>query len=195
MTKFILAGGCDRKYPSYWDNLSKVVCSEFSKPVILSCMFAQEIDNRSDQHNHFDKLFRQFFNNTKVIHATEDSFYDQLSEADVVYLHGGRTQLLMQSIPDVDRFVSAVENKIVIGSSAGANFLSTVCFSPSARKVIKASSILNLGIVVHYGIDQFKNISYSREFWDEAADKVRTNLSSGTPILLLPEGTFAVFKK
>jgi hypothetical protein len=196
MTKFVLAGGCDRKYPDYWRELSQEVLADFPEPKILSCFFSQESQNRAAKHEQFDKFFTEYFGSkVKIIHADENNFFDQIEYADIVYLHGGKTQLLLDAIPDVSQFVNATENKIVIGSSAGANFLSNICFSPSASRVIKSTGILNLGVVVHYGIDQFEDKMYSREFWNNAVSSVRADLGADLPILLLPEGTFTIFEK
>lgn len=188
----ILAGGCDREYPSYWNNLSRVVLSEIDQPTILSCMFSQDLEGRSLRHEAFDRLFREYFGNqVSIAHATEENFYQQVADADVIYLHGGRTDKLLQAIPDIGKFKHAIKGKIVIGSSAGANFLSSVCFSPSRGEVMRGSGLVPFGVVVHYGIDSFENSTYTYEFWRSAANSVRDALKGGLPILL-PEGQFVV---
>lgn len=196
MTKFVLAGGCDRKYPRYWRELSREILTDFPEPKILSCLFAKEVTGRSEKHEQFDALFTQYFgSNVEVVRAAESSFFEQIKNADIVYLHGGKTQLLLDAIPDIETFVKAIENKIVIGSSAGANFLTKTCYSPSASKVINATGILNIGAVVHYGIDQFEDKLYSKEFWNNAVSSVRVELGKEIPVLLIPEGTFTIVEQ
>lgn len=157
-------------------------------------MFSHLSEGRPERYLQFDDMFNKYFDNPVVLHADNGSFYEQISEVDIIYLHGGRTQLLLEAIPDIDRFVKAVEGKVVIGSSAGANFLSRVCYSPSASQVMSASAILNIGVVVHYGIDQFEDKVYSKEFWDSAVESLKSELDTNVPILLLPEGKFSIFE-
>lgn len=190
---WILAGGCDRDYPDYWRNLSEVVLRELDTPAILSCMFSQDMEERSSRHTAFDDHFKNYFGEACVIeHAKEDIFYEQISRASIVYLHGGRTDRLLSAIPDIEKFRHAVAGKIVIGSSAGANFLSKACFSPSKNQTMRGSGLVPAGVVVHYGIDSFEDTTYPHGFWHEATRQVRKELGGELPLILLPEGQFVV---
>lgn len=166
--------------------------AEIDKPVILSCMFSQVPESRGLRQESFDELFRAHFGDrVSIVHATEDAFYQQIADANVIYLHGGRTDRLLEAIPDLDKIKHAIKGKIVIGSSAGANFLSSACFSPSKNAVMQGSGLLPLGVVVHYGIDSFEDTPYENDFWRGAANRVRDELG-GKPLVLLPEGQFTV---
>lgn len=195
MTKYILAGGCDRLYPDYGSRLAEVILREVEKPTILSCMFSQEPDRRAQKHEHFDEWFVKYFGSQiKILHEDESSFFQQLNEADVVYLHGGTTRTLLENLPNFKRFKEAVSGKIVIGSSAGANYLSSVCYSPSINQTMEGTGIVDVGVVVHYGIEQFDDTKYSYEQWQNAAREVEMK-AKDRPTLLLPEGTFAIIKQ
>lgn len=126
MTLYILAGGCDRAYPEFWDRLSEVVLREVPSPKILSCMFASDEAAVEARFEGYKTTFARYFAESDVTLARHDVFYEQIKSSDVIYLHGGRTSRLLEAIPEYNRFRRAVEGKIVIGSSAGANFLSTV---------------------------------------------------------------------
>lgn len=189
----ILAGGSDTDYSDYWKGLSEVVLREQKNPSILSCMFSLDRADRPLRHEVFDVIFRSYFGTKCTIeYAGEGIFYEQISRADVIYLHGGVTEKLINAIPNVDGFKDAVKGKIVIGSSAGANFLSLAGFSPKRGEVISGSGLVSAGVVVHYGITSFKDTTYSHEFWRTAAQKVREQLGAEFPLLLLPEGQFVV---
>lgn len=192
MTMFILAGGNDSAYPDYWQRLAGVIKRETANPTILSCLFARPEEARAEARARFGVKFREIFGEkSSVIFAEEENFYEQIARADVIYLHGGRTQLLKQAIVDVERFKQAISGKIIVGSSAGANFLSTACFSPSLGESMLGSGIVNVGVVVHYGAEQFDERKFTMRDWQEFTSQV-ANLSDGLSLLLLPEGEFSI---
>lgn len=196
MTKFILAGGSDSQYPNYWQELDRVLASETSNKAVLSCMFSRDIEDRTEAHHRFDHLFKEHLSSVEtIVHATEEKFYDQIDQTDIVYLHGGSTEKLLAAIPDTSKFLEAVKGKIVIGSSAGANFLSKACYSPSKQALMNGSGILPVGVVVHYGVDSFKEQSFTIQFWQAVADEVRGQLSIEDILLLLHEGQFVLIQQ
>lgn len=195
MTTFILAGGCDRQYSEYRQQVFEVIRKEVSNPTILSCMFASPEETRPERHEAFAQWFREELGeDTKVLYAQSAQFYEQIEKADVIYLHGGRTQLLLDAIKDVTLFREAVEGKIVVGSSAGANFIVRSGYSPSSQMVMRGAGLLGVGVVVHYGIERFEELSCTIDFWRDAAQKVRSELGDEIPLVLLPEGQFSVFR-
>lgn len=189
---FILAGGSDSAYPAYWERLAGVVKREAAQPTILSCLFARPEESRPEAAERFSKKFHDLFGEkTKVLFAKEDQFYEQITEADVIYLHGGRTKLLRDAIPDIERFKKAITGKIVIGSSAGANFLSVACFSPSANETMLSSGIVDVGVVVHYGVEQFDDTMLTMKDWRVVVGEM-AELTGDRPLMLLPEGEFSI---
>lgn len=192
MTKYILAGGCDRQYPDYGKRLAEVIKLEISNPLILSCMFSRAPENREDRYKAYDLWFKEHFgSDVTVLHADEEHFYEQLEQCDVLYLHGGRMANLLNSLPDFTQFRDATANKIIVGSSAGANYLSKVCYSPSQDNFMEGSGWLDVGVVVHYGIQQFEDKNYTKEQWRSAAIGVKKRVGNATT-LLIPEGTFTI---
>lgn len=193
MTLYILAGGCDHAYPEYWEKLSEIVLREVASPRILSCMFASDDHEVSNRFERYKSTFSQYFAQSEVTFAQHDEFYEQIKSSDMIYLHGGRTSRLLEAIPDYDRFKQAVEGKIVIGSSAGANFLSTVCYSPSRKENLRSSGILPVASIVHYGVAEFEGQPISIQDWQDIRQALVDDLR-GTllPIALLPEGQFSV---
>ena len=94
------------------------------------------------------------------------------------------------------RFTSlkeAFEGKVIVGSSAGANYLSSVYYSPSKNLVGHGSGLVDVATLVHYGADSDGEISLSEAAWSSALDRVKEVSGKDRPILLLPEGTFNVF--
>lgn len=189
---FVLAGGSDSAYPAYWERLAAVIKKEVARPRILSCLFARPEAARPEARARFDDKFHELFGTeTIVISADEENFYTQIAEADVIYLHGGTTKLLREAIPDIDRFRQQVKGKIIVGSSAGANFLSAACFSPSANETMRSSGIASVGVVVHYGVEQFDGRTFTRQDW-QSVTRQAAELAGELPLLLLPEGEFSI---
>lgn len=195
MTTYILAGGCDGDYPEYIVQLARVVRMRVASPRILSCGFSiKDAEAKVKFLRRKRMLEAGFGDDVTVIMAEKDVFMQQLVAADVVYFHGGNTNMLaeaMQAYPDIEKgFV----DKVIIGSSAGANYLSSYGFSPSAGKAKQGSGIVNVATVVHYGSAGFSGKTFTADYWHAAAQTVRT-LSGRQDILLLPEGTFAVIEQ
>lgn len=193
MTTYILAGGNDRSAdPAYGDRLAVVVRNIVEKPVILSCFLSWPTDLQHEHWEDYVPWFKQKFGDVEVLEATQDNFYDLAKRADVIYLHGGRTKELLAHLPDFEKSKQAFEGKIVVGSSAGANYLSSHCISMSEGfNVVPGSGIVGQPVMVHYRTKQFEGTSYASTDWTRAESEL-SKLSEGRSIICLPEGSFAV---
>jgi len=132
MTTYILAGGNDRTAdPTYGDRLAKVVSSLVDEPIILSCFLSWPVEYQHEHWQDYVSWFKEKFGDVEVLEATQDNFYDLAKKANIIYLHGGHTKELLAHLPDFEKSKKAFEGKVVIGSSAGANYLSTYCIPMS----------------------------------------------------------------
>lgn len=193
MTKYILAGGCDRSYLDYGKRLAEVVNREVSNPKILSCFFSSSKETRKEREDEWGSWFKKYFANSVVSHASEETFFEQLNEADVLYLHGGATTQLIESLPDFHRLKEAIKGKVIIGSSAGANYLSKIYYSPLNDSIKGGSGIIDVNTIVHYGIESFDKKEYTPEQWQDIVKRVNDKTESGH-VVLLPEGNFTVIE-
>lgn len=192
MTKYILAGGCDRLYPEYFTQLARVIQAEVARPKLLSCWFSNHADEAEERFPAYREQMLTFFaDGTEIVKAEKATFIDQIADADVVYLHGGHTDVLFEAMAEYGDLKSAFEGKIIVGSSAGANYLTRVGFSPGKNMPVDGSGILDIAVIVHYGSMGFNGRTYEPEFWVDAAKRVR-EYSGSDQILLLPEGSFSV---
>ena len=195
MTTYILAGGCDRRYPQYMSALARVIQTEVNAPRILSCWFSNPDDEAPDKFASYSSYFLQnFAQGTTVKMAEADSFLEQVAEADMVYFHGGHSKLLLDKMQHYGDMKAAFEGKIIVGSSAGAVYLSSMSYSPTARAVVQGSGATSLNTVVHYGSEGFGDKTFESSFWHEATEAVRAASDSGE-VVVLPEGTFIVVKQ
>lgn len=191
-TKYILAGGCDKLYPEYLKQLARVIHIDVARPKVLSCWFSNTDEEGDAKFPVYKDHFLKFFNGgTEFIKAEKGKFPEQVKNADVIYFHGGHTTLLLPAMEQYGDMKEAFRGKIVVGSSAGANYISKVGFSPSKGTAEFGGGLTDLSTIVHFGSKGFGELSFEPSFWQNAIGKVEEK--SGTnQVILLPEGTFTV---
>jgi len=189
-TVFILAGGNDRTTSGYGKRLANKIAKHASRPRILSCFFSAP----ESEWAHKAKDWKEWFLTELTQPFTYDyakpaTFLEQMDAADVIYFHGGDTELLFKTLPDVATLKAHFSGKIVVGSSAGANMLSTHYWSSSRGVLGEGLSILDVNIMVHYGSDD-KRIGAD---WKQEEAEFK-KLIGTDKILRLPEGRFVVIE-
>ncbi len=195
MTTYILAGGCDRKYPEYVAQLGRVVHYKVARPRILSCGFAEDDERAEEKFPEYRDLFaKSFGEHESFIKAEKAQLVEQIREADVVYLPGGETDALLQAMRQYPGIEREFEGKIVVGSSAGAHYLASYGYIPDERRLDVCGGLLDVAVVVHYGSPGYSGTTIDPTVWDEAVRKVR-EASGRDEITLLPEGTFTVIER
>lgn len=187
-TKYILAGGLDRAHPEYWDHLGKEIT--VTRPVkLLSCFFSQPKKDWQDKFNGFNPFFKRAFGDDVIRELADvEDFLDQLKECDILYLHGGTTHRLKSVLARYGNLVPYFKGKVVIGSSAGANYLSKLGWSPSLRQPIEGAGIVNLNVVVHYGSNFVDEDALGPVDWEDTKLQLKKLLHEEDVITLLPEG-------
>jgi peptidase E len=196
MTYYILAGGADRRTDGYGEELSKAVYSFIDRPAkILSVQFSQEKDEWQEKFDGWVLWFHEYLGSDADIKlASPDTLLEQLTWADVIYFHGGRTQNLLGVLNQFGDIEPYFKDKVVVGSSAGTNFLSKYYFSPKQNKIDVGSGIVPLNTIVHYGAADDGEISLTPEAWEEVVVKMKA-LVKDEELTLLPEGKFVVYEK
>ena len=151
---FMLCGGYEWKYDKQMSKLSKFVLSKFSKPRILDIWFAMT----KEQYKKYDDIFAEIYKNNNMLFerkvATEENFIEECKWADVINIHGGSSNLLFPKMQKYDLNI-LYEDKIIIGSSAGAKFLSSYSPNWNGKNSRQGSGILPLNVIVHYGDDNY----------------------------------------
>lgn len=196
MTTYILAGGADRKTPEFGERLAAEVHKKINRPVrVLSCLFAEPREVWSEKFASRMPWFQQFFGAaTDVELAFPDQFPDQARRADVIYLHGGDDVLLGHYLDAYNDIRDMFLGKIVVGSSAGADWLSTNFWACDWRKTMHGSGIVPLSIIVHSGSDYGNEDTRGPIDWQLAEAEFQAAIGAGKTITHLPEGEFVVFE-
>lgn len=151
---FILCGGYEWKYETPMQRIAKFILNKVSKPKILDVWFAME----EEKYKKYDNIFEEIYKNNQILFerkiATQENFIEECKWADVINIHGGSSDLLFPIMQKYDLSV-LYEDKIVIGSSAGAKFLSSYSPNWNGEGLRKGSGILLLNVIVHYGDDKY----------------------------------------
>lgn len=192
MTLYLLAGGNDRDYDQFGSSLSDLILSHNPNPKILDVFFAVDEPRREYKTKAWDDWYTKFFGDSvERQFAKTDSFISQIEWANVIYFHGGTTSLLVDAMAEYDQksLIKSFTNKIIVGSSAGANFLTTVNHGMVSKEVQRGSGIVPVAIIVHFGVKKFDDDTYSLNDWQKIIGRVKAE-AGDMPIILQPEGTF-----
>jgi hypothetical protein len=197
VTRYILAGGGDRKDPAKGRRLCEAFTEGLSRPVrILDCFFAEPRETWEQKFANFKAFYAQHLgNNATPELAFPATFEEQAAKADVIYLHGGDDTLLghyLKQYPDLTARI--FKDKTVVGSSAGASFLSTFSWTCDWREARPGSGIVPVRVIVHYGSNYGSDDSRGPIDWRQA----RAALAPHHPELSLhslAEGEFIIIEQ
>lgn len=192
ITTYILAGGNDRASEDYGKRLAQEITKYAAKPKILSCFFASPAETWQAKASDWKTWFSGCFGaNFTYDYAQKDTFLDQIDLSDVIYLHGGITQLLLSALPYADELKAHFKGKIIVGSSAGANLLSKKYWSSTKAEPGNGLGLVDINTMVHYGSPDMEGISRTLDDWKKEEIQFQKFVGSGD-ITHLPEGQFVV---
>lgn len=156
MTKFILHGGYApaAHEPDYQDVFGLLASSLARGATVVALNFAAARERQSDIFKSQQAQFASVANGRQLnfIQASEDpgSLGEQISSAAALFIRGGNELLLLPVLRALPNFVSLIDGKIIVGSSAGANTLARYYFSNSRSAVEEGLGILAIKTICHY---------------------------------------------
>lgn len=151
-TEFVLHGGFTPGEAQVNDSFFGVVMRNAPDPSrILLVYFAKEADripkNRDEDVEQFNK--NKGNRSIQFETASENDFVDQVRNSDVIYLHGGQTGKILETLKKYPDLKREFKGKIIAGDSAGANVLAAVFYSKTLG-VSEGLGILPLKVICHY---------------------------------------------
>ena len=193
MNKFILIGGCQEKADP--TKLSDAIFLNVNSPVnFLICLFAKN-QNAGDIWNEYFDDYKRFFSALSPKHAInfvlakESEFDSQIKDADIVYFSGGDSIPLYSTLARIsNQWVSEMQNKIVIGSSAGTDMLSKHNYDIQQNALDDGMGIVPIKTIVHFGQ---QDGCWSHIDWRKAFFALK-EYGEDLPIYPLREGEFVV---
>jgi len=152
-TKYILHGGYATAVNEENDKFFQEILKSDKKELnILLVLFAEgpekceqriaEVKNQFNS-NQSDKIL-------KFIIAESKLLIEQIRNADVIYLNGGKTLRLLSALKEHAYFSDLIKGKTVIGESAGANVLSTCFYSNSLQECFKGLGLVPVKLICHF---------------------------------------------
>lgn len=155
MTKYILHGGFKEGLKQINDGFFREIlnCTARGRVNVLLVYFAT--DNGDE---YYSEDIEQFVNNNlekrelDFKKASVEEFESQVEWADVVYLHGGNSMKMLEKMEHFPDFGKKIVGKVVVGDSAGSNFLSKVFYS-KRNGACRGSGILPIKFIPHFEIE------------------------------------------
>ncbi|MFA6415052.1 MAG: Type 1 glutamine amidotransferase-like domain-containing protein [Candidatus Paceibacterota bacterium] len=153
MIKFVLHGGFNKDEGYIKDGFFQEALKDTPEKVKLFLVFFAEFEDRLELR--INQCKEQFNHNkgSKSLEfrmASKENFLEGCSWADVIFLSGGRTARLMESLGQFQSLEQVFAGKTVVGDSAGVNVLGCYSYSRKTDEVTKGLGILPFKIVVHY---------------------------------------------
>lgn len=195
MIKYILVGG----YVHKAKDEGKAFCEELikginKKPVkILDCMFARKKEDWQESIDRDNIFFSKFIKDFELELADPDKFIQQVKNSDVIYLRGGYTSPLMESLSKDMNWIKELDGKVLAGTSAGADVIAKYYTVLKTHRVGDGLGLLPVKFIPHwksdYSDDEVRDIN-----WDEELEKLKS-YKEDLPMYTLTEGEFVVFEK
>ena len=183
-TKYILSGGFspedkDQNNDSFYQEILKDTQRETS---VLIVPFAKDAERIPETVARIERAFNKNIKQRKINIeiANENTFIRQVEKADIIYLQGGKTIKLLETLKKFPNLKKIFEGKIIAGESAGANVLCKFYYSPSTNVVSEGLNIIPIKFIPHYK-DEYTNVF----------NEIRPDLDN----LCLKEYEYKVFNK
>ncbi len=159
MTKFILHGGFAPGKRQQDDAFFQEILKDTPDSVKILLVYFAEPDEKVQLRTNEDTESLNKNKGSKNIQlrvASEATFEGDCVWADVVYLHGGKTVKLMESLSKYPNIQQTLSGRIIAGDSAGVNSLGILFYSNHSKIIGKGLGMLPFKIGVHY-IDDTPN--------------------------------------
>ncbi len=189
MTKYILHGGetgvPNKTNEAFYQEWIKDFKDDFMSTILL-VYFSRQKEEWEKLEKQDKERFAKYTNNHPVnfivANADLNIFKDQVKQADVVYVRGGSSEILMNILmPIKDQLLDMLNNKVYAGSSAGVMVLSDFTRSTSTNWK-KGFGLLPIITFVHYS----EELEGDLEFFKKNHPDVESEY------LLIPETEFVI---
>lgn len=136
---------------------------------ILVVYFARPHHTWDEQYLYDKKKFSAGKKDKQVELASVDKaiFAKQLEAAEVVFIRGGDTDILLSALKKVSNFHGLIRGKVIVGSSAGALVFARYYWSNSRRVVQAGLGILPVKLFCHYTAQDTDNLRLLEEYKGE----------------------------
>lgn len=159
---FILHGGNVSKKCDENDQFFQAFTNIEKDEITILCIYwAREKKKWKKVFERDSKLIKKFAGKKKLhllLINDAKEFDKEIKKADVVYFGGGEVEPLKKEVTKIKKIREKLEDKIVVGSSAGAFLLCQYYVnsldSQNQSEAFEGLSFLPLGILCHYDVEE-----------------------------------------
>jgi peptidase E len=195
MTKYVLNSGGLRNAPEKGRRfLAEIVKDLGPSPKMLVTLFAQPREDWEEKFAQYrDELNERAPDRVKVSFelAFPDTFKEQVSRNDIVYVHGGDDHLVKYWFDKLN-IPKVWKDKVVATSSAGSDVLAKHFWTCDWRQCMDGLGILPIKFLPHYKSKYGENDPRGPIDWEKAYKVLAEYGDKSLPIHALEEGDYVV---
>lgn len=195
MTKYILNSGGLKNEPERARKFMAEVVSGLSEDIkVLLCFFAEpETDTWQTRFETMSNLLQEWSPEGVTLHCSlaisYESFEQQVSENQVIYLHGGITEHAVKVFSQYN-LPKVFEGKVIASNSAATHMLSESFWSADKRALGHGLGIVPVRTIAHYE-SRFGNDDPRGPIdWQAAYTELEAYGDTSLPIYALKEGEY-----
>lgn len=189
MAHYILIGGNWKFAGDRGTSLCSTLAPYVSQPAtILICLFGLAPHTWGEHFQRIVSVFESHLDQVSYQLAQPESFIKQIQTADVVYLNDGDNLLTERVMHKFRDLTVALQDKVVVGSSAGANILATAYYTRTYGMVRDGLGVLPIKLITHYG--SVPDNAVNNLDWEAAKQQLSSYGNSALPLYTVSEGKF-----
>lgn len=176
-TRILLHGGNAHKRTEKNERFFNEIVSGIGGDVIkILCIYFARPEHRwEDSYDEDQYMFRRVADDrgieieTSLASYDMDDFIEKIAESDVIFINGGMKGHLKDTLLSfgLERFKQMIEEKTLVGISAGANILAKYYYSMAINGVREGTGFLNIKLLTHYSEDEPEKLNTLKAFGEE----------------------------
>jgi len=205
MTKYILQSGNVKDYPERMKIYNEEVFRDFLSGgknnfieggvKVLHCFFSLPRERWELKYQDYsNNLTSNIDLKLKTKMAMPGIFVEQCQWADAIIIIGGDDEILQYRMEKFDT-PRVWKGKVVVGASAGANYLVDSFWTCDWRKAMDGKGVIPVKFIAHYK-SYFGDKDHRGPIdWESAYEELKNYGDKNLPIHALEEGDFVVIKQ
>jgi peptidase E len=192
-TKYILVGGYIQNAPDKGEGFCLELIQGVTKESvkILDCIFARPKEDWENTIVKDNEFFSKYIISFELILADPENFTDQVREADIIFLRGGFTLPLMETLSKDTGWIKELNGKVVAGTSAGAEVIAKYYHVLKTNRTGDGLGLLPIKFIPHWKSNFFDAEPQNLD-WEKILQELK-EYKEDLPIVTLAEGEFKVF--
>lgn len=153
VTKYILHGGFALGKKQQDDAFFQEMLNDLPEKAKVLLVYFAEVEDKIPLRIEQDTEELESNKGSKELEikvASEATFEEDCRWADVIYLHGGKTVKIMESLSKFSDVPELIKGKIIAADSAGAHALGKIYYSKNSNVIGNGIGILPFKIMAHY---------------------------------------------